>query len=236
MFINSPNVVSSFFNESKQNYMSLNDFNHQPIAAHQSNLSTIHGIFALLRNVNGIYRSRYEIESYERSKYYSNFSIDQYYEYKSTNKYWSIEGKTDIKIIFDAPFHTTGYAICNGVQTSGNTFPTDWKLIGINTQTREEEILDSQTGQRFCGPTASTCSNEIVKGYIVKTNHAFKEYIFRQTRNSQELDHLFFRSLDLFGTLCGRKGFCNIIFHIPTCKRKNYHSSIPFLLFFCLND
>ena len=106
-------------NHSKQYYMSLNDFNHQPNAVHQNNYTTIHGIFALLRNVNGADRTRYKIESDERSPSYPNSSIDQYYT--GNSKYWANEGSVEIKIIFDAPFHVTGYAVCNAVQSTSNS-------------------------------------------------------------------------------------------------------------------
>ena len=196
----------------------LKDFNNQPVSVLQNNLTTIHGIFSLLRQLNGNYSSRYIIDAEPRESYPIS-SLDQYFEWTANEKYWSIDGSKTINITFDSPFLLSGYALSNGFQNSktGNTFPSEWKIYGVTEN--ENILLDEQSNQQFCGENVARCFNESVKGYSIKLQYrAFKKFIFEQTKNSGGFEYLFLRSFDLFGTLCGINDQCNYHFFQLTAK------------------
>ena len=164
----------------------VSEFNNQPIGVLQNSYSTIRGIFAFLRTLNGGYGTRYTIDSHQISSSYPSLSIDRYYEWTNKYTYQSVEGKLDIKITFDSPFILTGYAVCNGVHLdTGNTYPTGWQIIAINEKTNKEIILDEQKEQKFCASDSVVCATETVKGYGIKRSlksiQGYKEFIFRQT-------------------------------------------------------
>ena len=207
---------------------SLSDFNNQPISILQNNLTTIHGIFALLRQLNGSYGSRYQIEANPRENFPKE-SLDQYYEWTDNKKYWSEEGNKTITIQFDSPFLLSGYALSNGVQNiDGSTYPTGWKIYGeINSKFI---LLDEQKNQQFCGENIIKCRTEHIKGYKIKFQYrAFNKFIFEQTTNSENQDYIFMRSIDLFGTLCGMNYQCNYHFYQLTAQTKSTKCNIIIL-------
>ena len=198
----------------------LNEFNNQPISVLQNNLTTIHGIFAFLKNLNEKTRTRYAIISYEKSGYI-NQCLDDYYEYEGNSRYWSQENHFNISIVFDSPFLLSGYAISNGVfnTNEGNSYPKEWRMIGVDMNTGQNVVLDTQKNQKFCED--NICKEEVVKGYRVKKSYkAFKEFIFEKTNTGGSDNYLFMKSIDLFGTLCGKKGQCDFHYFQLSCGMK----------------
>ena len=214
----------------------LNEFNYQPISVLQNNLTTIHGIFSLLHELNGDFGTRYNIEANPREEF-SAESLDRYFEWTDNKKYWAVDGSKNITINFNEPFLLSGYAISNGVQDStGNTFPTAWKLYGFDNETNKRILLNKQTNQEFCGKRNKACKTESVKGFYISFQYrAFKSFIFEQTTNSGGNDYIFMRSIDLFGTLCGINGQCNFHFYQLTSKVKIKQGEIVLVSIFILN-
>ena len=199
---------------------SLNEFNNQPIGVLQNNLTTINGIFAFLKNLNNGTRTRYSIKSYEKEGY-PNGCLDDYYGWTENTRYWSTNDNKNISITFNSLFLLSGYAISNAVIAErGNSYPSGWKLIGVDVNTGKNVVLDKQENQTFCGES-NLCVDEFVKGYRVNHSYkAFKEFIFEQTAQGANESYLFIRSIDLFGTLCGLNNQCDFHFYELTCKMK----------------
>ena len=170
----------------------LNEFNYQLISVLQNNLTTIHGIFSLLHELNGDFGTRYNIEANPREEF-SAESLDRYFEWTDNKKYWAVDGSKNITINFNEPFLLSGYAISNGVQSEyGNSFPTGWKLYGFDKETNKRILLNKQTNQEFCGKHIETCKTENVKGFYISFQYrAFKSFIFEQTTNSGGNDYIF---------------------------------------------
>ena len=213
----------------------LNDFSNQPISILQNNLTTIHGIFSLLRQLNGSYGSRYEINANPEASYSTN-SLDKYYEYKGVDGYRSENGKKTITIKFDSPFLLSGYALSNSAHhISGNSYSTGWKMLGVTDD--KHILLDEQFSQTFCIEGEGKCHTEKILGFNIKLQYrAFKTFIFEQTSNSYNNDYVYLKSIDLFGTLCGINDQCNYHFFQLTVKTNPHKCNIIILhsFFFCL--
>ena len=206
--------------------------NNQTFSIHQSNQSSIFGIFAFLKDLNGVYGSRYEIECDNSSNINSLNSLDKFYE-KEYLPYHSSTGFLEIKFRFDSPFLLRGYAISNGVQVEyGNSYPDSWEILGIDNKGRN--LLDKQENQQFCDKYVCTKENPI--GYSVRqVSKGYKEFIFKQTHNSAGNDYIYMRSIDFFGTLCSSNSRC--ICPRVTCKIHHFSLFItPISSFFILNQ
>ena len=197
----------------------LNAANNQTFSIHQKNYSSIYGIFAFLKDLNGVYGSRYEIESYPRSGF-NGYFLDKHFAATETYEgYWSLEGSSEISVTFDSFFILKGYALANSVRSviNPNSYPVSWEVYGVDSLSGTKKLLDSQENQEFC--PGSTCSEEKVIGYQVKNpTKSFKKFVFKQTLNSYHIDYLYIHSFDFFGTLCTSNTNC----YYPriTCRMK----------------
>ena len=207
--------------------------NYQSLSIHQNNLSSLHGVFAFLKELNGKYGSRYTIEgSHHDQDHYSTF-LDKYYENNDNYVFWSTEEDPEIIIRFNSTFLLTGYALMNGVQASSNSAPTGWDIYGVDSR-GTKILLDKQSDQKFCETKSQRfqCSIMSIKGYQIKTQFkGFKEFIFHQTENSNKFKWLFLKSIDLFGTLCGIGEKCT--FKVITCNiKRGLHTNLIFIIIF----
>ena len=173
------------------------------------NLTSIHGIFAFLRDLNGKYQSRYEIEQLPNDE---TVMVDRYFD--SSHRYYQSENDhLEITIHFNSLFLLTGYAIGNASPSHYNSYPTGWNIFGVDSN-NIRHLLDSQTKQKF-GDNSAICTTEIIKGYQVKTSFGYRKFIFQQTSNSLSHKYILLKGIDLYGTLCGIGQKCKFTFR--TC-------------------
>ena len=197
--------------------------NNHTFSILQNNSSTLYGIFAFLKDLNGDYGSRYTIEANPRDGYE-----------EECTPYYSEDNSFEIKFKFQTPFLLRGYAIANAAEpTIGNSYPKSWKIHGIDS-TGKRILLDSQQNQYFCQDVL--CKIDTILGYHVEgIRKGYTELTFQQTQNSINNPYVFLHSLDFFGTLCSSAIFCS--FYQNTCKMKQFHFhpsyQIIFLLFSC---
>ena len=204
--------------------------NFQSISIHQNNLSSVHGIFAFLKELNGKYKTRYSIDGTCQSLTASIDYVDMYYDNPKYMPYWSNNGDPEVLIKFNSTFLLTGYAIVNSIRDGYNSAIEGWNLYGIDS-TGQRHLIDSQTGQKFCEfkPNECKCRIETIKGYqIQRPIRGYKNYVLHQTQNSCNATYLWFKALDFFGTLCGINENCS--FRPVTCNiKKWYFSNIIFV-------
>ena len=199
--------------------------NYQAISVHQDNISSIHGIFAFLQELNGKYSSRYEIEANPLNEGDVGKIIDNYYSEQNI-PYRSQEGKNEITFRFKSPLLLTGYAIGNSTPDSSNSYPEAWNIIGID-DSKNRYIIDTQTEQKFCYNNLTYCPTEIIKGYkISKRVRGFKEFVFQQTKNSDHHSYVLLRAIDFFGTLCGINKSCSFSFYSCIVRTSNLRSPV----------
>ena len=212
----------------------LPEINNNSISIFPKKNEDIHGIFALLKDLNGDYRSRYKINSLSEN---SVAPIDKYYN--GGTGYISNENDLIINITFDSPFLLSGYSISNKVyQDDKNSFPSNWVLYGQNpTNSNSFYVLDTQTDQQFCN-TKFTCTEEHINTYdttkVYRAMKPFKTFIFHQLKNSCGFDYILMKAFDLYGTLCGIDGKCSFIHY--TCRsykaiKKTFVVCVVFLIF-----
>ena len=209
--------------------LGLPPVNNNSISIFKKTKDDIHGIFALLKDLNRFTKSRYNLtdESLKQDKVWN---LDQYYEEK--RYYISDENVTEFSITFDSPFLLSGYSISNAKSSDNNTFPRDWAIYGQSLQNQKHLIpLDKRVNQYFCGQGIRACVDENIRTYdtlsVYQSRRAFKTFIFRQIENSWGKNYILMRAIDLYGTLCGQDGSCSFI-HF-TCKQT---SKIHFRLLF----
>ena len=196
-------------------------------------MSTLHGIFSYLKQLNGEYRTRYRVEGdLDNSGRYTLDYIDKYYDNPKKYSFRS-SGAPEVNITFDSYFFLTAYSLSNSVTTGFNSAPKGWDVFGVD-ENDNKHLLDSQTSQTFCEMNSNgQCSTTSIKGYQIhkrKTLKGFKKFIFHRTQTSNGGGYLFFLALDFFGTLCGKDQRCYA--PILTCESKSQIKITYFVVYF----
>ena len=174
--------------------MSLPLTNYQAIPLPQDNVSSIHGLFSVLKELNGKYKSRYTIDESTDN----TLEIDSYFDVNHQN-YISVEDHFEITFRFNSSFLLTGYAIANAAPNKLNSYPTAWNIFGIDNH-KNRHLLDSQSNQTFCESLSPACTIETIKGYqIRKQFKAFNNFVFQQTANSDSHNYVFLKAIDFYG-------------------------------------
>ena len=122
--------------------------NYNAITSHQTNLSSLQGIFSFLYDLNGNYGSRYEFIGNSRRDEVSLSNLDQHFTKGITEIYISEDNTYQFKIKFNSLFFLTGYSLLNTIKDNSNTHPISWKIYGIEND--EQHLLDTQKDQAFC--------------------------------------------------------------------------------------
>ena len=189
-------------------------FDDQQVSIYPSSSSSIRGIFYLLNELNGEYRSRYSIKGQGRTGYL-NDCIDNI---NHSGRYWSIDDDYNITFSFDSPLFVSHYSIMNSSPDGGNSYPKSWQLFGKDYN-EKLHLIDSRTNQNFANG-----KTEVVKTYSTHSRKAYKEYFWLQKESSSNYKWVDMRRFELFGTLCSKTGYCRIPLFIRTCKIKYHHS------------
>ena len=189
------------------------------ISVFNNKKNDMHGIFALLHDINGHYASRYKIEDENSRPNGEAYNLDKYYEGEG---YWlqTNENVFSFNITFDSPFLLAGYSLCNQIHQAANSFPSSWNIYGEINGHRYK--LDTRHDVSFCEEGKNVCSEENIRTFdtinVYRSQKAVNRIIFEQTANSVNKPYVYMRALDLYGTLCGKDQFCSFIHY--TCEYK----------------
>lgn len=207
----------------------MESFNNQTISVFPNNDTSMNGIFALLKEMNGDYGSRYNVSSSPNSSF-----LDKYKSFPETKLFRSNDNECDITFSFDSPFLLYSYSIVNAVVINDkNSYPEDWELYGKD-EFDKSHLIERRTNQMFC--SSNLCTEMRVKSFKVKTQRKpYSTYVWRQTKNSCSKAYIFVKAFEFFGTLCGLNG-CRYHGMIHSCfvKRTNKLPLIFLFIFIAL--
>lgn len=176
------------------------------------NSSTLIGMFYTLEKIYGIYGSRYKITGKDRNDTSIPSTLDCIDKYEHSDRYWSVDNYLNLTFTFDSPFLMTHYSIANAVPTGSNSHPIAWKLYG-KYESGPLHMIDERTNQNFADG-----KKEIVKTFSTTAKRPYKEFVWIQ---SSPNSYVHLKHFEFFGTLCRKRGYCNLISMNPAFIKRH---------------